>query len=525
MKFTIRAVFKRSVTIELDNDAICYAPTSYSIYINGEERGHSDMNVATVEGLTPDTDYTITVKTENEEHSESFHTEYESVLLDVRAFGAHGDGETEDTSYLQAAISACPDEGTVYVPAGRYLCRPLFLKSHMTLWLDEGAVILGDPDRMHYPLMPGLTPTTDQKDEYNLATWEGNPETAFASLISAVNADHIDIVGKGSINGNGDQGDWWQDPKKMRIAWRPNTMFLNHCNYVRLQSIRVENSPSWTVHPYYTDHIGVYNITIWNPSDSPNTDGFDPESCDDVLILGTKISVGDDCIAIKSGKYYMSEKHHKIADHFTIRNSFLERGHGSVTVGSEAAGGVINVEVAQCIFDGTDRGLRVKTRRGRGPKALYDNVVFHDIIMKNVHMAFTFNMFYFCDPDGHTDYVQNQSFHPVDDRTPTIGTIRAENIVCTGADACMLVAYGLPESYIENIVLKNIKASFLPKSEREPRQTIMMDNFPKMTGRSIYARNVKRLSLENVEITGSDDAEPFLQDVTDYNSVNVVFNQ
>lgn len=86
----------------------------------------------------------------------------------------------------------------------------------------------------------------------------------------------------------------------MRIAWRPNTMFLNHCNYVRLQSIRVENSPSWTVHPYYTDHIGVYNITIWNPSDSPNTDGFDPESCDDVLILGTKISVGDDCIAIKS---------------------------------------------------------------------------------------------------------------------------------------------------------------------------------------------------------------------------------
>lgn len=175
MKFTIRAVFKRSVTIELDNDAICYAPTSYSIYINGEERGHSDMNVATVEGLTPDTDYTITVKTENEEHSESFHTEYESVLLDVRAFGAHGDGETEDTSYLQAAISACPDEGTVYVPAGRYLCRPLFLKSHMTLWLDEGAVILGDPDRMHYPLMPGLTPTTDQKDEYNLATWEGNP--------------------------------------------------------------------------------------------------------------------------------------------------------------------------------------------------------------------------------------------------------------------------------------------------------------------------------------------------------------
>ena len=123
-------------------------------------------------------------------------------------------------------------------------------------------------------------------------------------------------------------------------------------------------------------------------------------------------------------------------------------------------------------------------------------------------MPFTINMFYFCDPDGHSDYVQNQSFHPVDDKTPTIGTIRAENITCTGADACMLVAYGLPERYIENIVLKNI----------------MMDHFPEMTGRAIYARNVKRLTLENVEITGSDDTEPVLQDVLDYDSVHVSIN-
>ena len=372
--------------------------------------------------------------------------------------------------------------------------------------------------------MPGMTKTTDGTSEYNLASWEGNPETSFASLISAIDAEHLDIVGRGHIDGSGAEGDWWQNPKVMRTAWRPNTIFLNRCRHVRLQSITVKNSPSWTVHPYYTDHIGVYNITIWNPSDSPNTDGFDPESCDDILILGTKISVGDDCIALKSGKYYMSQNHHKISDHFTIRNSFLERGHGSVTVGSEAAGGVINVEVAQCIFDGTDRGLRIKTRRGRGPETLYDGVYFHDIIMKDVHMPFTFNMFYFCDPDGHSDYVQNQDFHPVDDKTPTIGTIRAENITCTGADACMLVAYGLPERYIENIVLKNIKLDFLPKSERKPRQTIMMDHFPEMSGRAIYARNVKRLTLENVEITGSDDTEPVLQDVLDYDSVHVSIN-
>ncbi|HBP24286.1 MAG TPA: polygalacturonase [Oribacterium sp.] len=524
MKFTIRAVFKRSVTIELDNETICYASKPYRVLLNGEERIRSKLNVLTLEGLQPDTEYTLTVKTDEEEETQFFHTEVESVLLDVRAFGAAGDGQQDDTVYLQAAISACPENGTVYVPAGTWRTRPLFMKSHMSLWLEEGAVLQGDPDRQHYPQLPGMTKTTDGKDEYNLSSWEGNPETSFASLITGIQVEHLDIVGKGHINGGGAQGDWWQEPKKKRIAWRPNTLFFNHCQHVRLQSITVENSPSWTVHPYYTDHIGVYNVTIFNPSDSPNTDGFDPESCDDILILGTTISVGDDCIAIKSGKYYMSEKHHKIADHFTIRNSFLERGHGSVTVGSEAAGGVQNVEVSQCIFDGTDRGLRIKTRRGRGPKALYDHIFFHHIEMKNVHMPFTFNMFYFCDPDGHSDYVQNQSFHPVDDRTPTIGTIRAENIVCTGVDACMLVAYGLPERYIEHIALKNITATFLPKTERSPRQTIMMDNFPAMTGRSIYARNVKRLSLENIEITGSDDTEPVLQDVMDYEGIHVVLN-
>ena len=141
MKFTIRAVFKRSVTIECDNQTICYAPEEYRVLLNGEERARSTLNVLTIDGLQPDSDYTLTVKTKDAEETQSFHTEFESVLLDVRSFGAHGDGETDDTICLQAAISACPKDGTVYVPAGTYLSRPLFLKSYMSLWLDEGAVL------------------------------------------------------------------------------------------------------------------------------------------------------------------------------------------------------------------------------------------------------------------------------------------------------------------------------------------------------------------------------------------------
>jgi hypothetical protein len=133
-------------------------------------------------------------------------------------------------------------------------------------------------------------------------------------------------------------------------------------------------------------------------------------------------------------------------------------------------------------------------------------------------------MFYFCDPDGHSEYVQDQGPRPVDDKTPLIGSVTAENIVAKGADQCMLVAYGLPERFIERIVFKNIKVSFLPKEARKPGQTIMMDDFPEMTGKSIYARNVKHLVVENVEISDCDDSGPELIDVLDYDSLNIAYN-
>ena len=524
MKFEIIEVFNRSVTIELDSEAIFEQPESFFVYIDGKKVLESRQNVVSVTGLLPDTKYVIGVEScdtssdncsgeSGKIYEKEFTTKHESVLLDVRAFGAKGDGVTSDTAAIQAAICACPKDGTVYLPEGVYYSTALFLKSDMTFWLGDGAVLLGDTDRNHYPILPGMTRTTDEKDEYNLSSWEGNPLTSFASLVTAIDAENLDIIGPGTIDGNAQNSDWWVNPKVKRIAWRPNTLYLARCRNVRVQKVAVQNSPSWTVHPYYCDNCAFLNLFIHNPSDSPNTDGLDPESCKDVLVLGTVISVGDDCMAIKSGKYYMSLMHHKVTENMIIRNCKFERGHGSVTVGSEAAGGVRNVRVSQCIFDGTDRGLRIKTRRGRGERSILDDIVFENIRMSGVHMPFTVNMFYFCDPDGHSDYVQNQNPAPVDEMTPVIGSITGRNISCKGVSACMLCAFGLPEKPIEKLVFENIDVEFLPESERVPERPVMMDNFDEMSGRSVFARNVKKLILSDVVIKGSADKEPELIDV------------
>ncbi|MBR6477796.1 MAG: glycoside hydrolase family 28 protein [Lachnospiraceae bacterium] len=512
LDFEVTDVFCRSVTIERKNESQYQTEEECIVWLDGKEVQRTRHNVITIGNLLPDTEYAISLG--DGRMARTIRTMKESFLLNVRDFGAKGDGKTLDTASIQAAIAACPEDGTVYLPKGKYLSGPLFLKSHVTLWIDEGAVLLGDPDRAHYPKLPGVVRHLYENDkEYPIASWEGNPLEAFASLITGIGLCDVNLVGFGTIDGNADQGDWWENVRVKRGAWRPRTIFFSHCQNVRMQSLTVRNSPSWTIHPYYCDHVRLLDLSIWNPAEVPNTDGLDPESCEDLLLLGSRISVGDDCVAIKSGKLYMATYHYKTTKQIQIRNCLLERGHGSVTVGSEIAGGVEDVLVSKCIFRGTDRGVRIKSRRGRGERAVITNMVFENLRMEQVQMPVTVNMFYFCDPDGHTEYVQGQYYMPVDYRTPKIGSLTVKNSICVGVNASLVCAYGLPEAPIEKIELENVQASFLPKEERTATRPIMMDNFDAMNGKSLFVKNVKEFLCKNVTITGDGVLEPEMENV------------
>ena len=92
-----------------------------------------------------------------------------------------------------------------------------------------------------------------------------------------------------------------------------------------------------------------------------------------------------------------------------------------------------NIRISKCIFDDTDRGIRIKTRRGRGNDSVVDDIFCENVTMKGVHTPFVINMFYFCDLDGKTQYVWEKNPLPVDDRTPAVGTLRVRDVTCTGA--------------------------------------------------------------------------------------------
>ena len=193
-------------------------------------------------------------------------------------------------------------------------------------------------------------------------------------------------------------------------------------------------------------------------------------------------------------------KLHVPCENVIIRNCCLSRGHGGLVIGSEMSGGVKDMVVTQCLMYHTDRGLRVKTRRGRGNTAVIDGLVFRNVEMRGVKAPFVINMFYFCDPDGHGPYVQCRDAMPVDEYTPKLGSLTMENIVATDAQFAGCYFDGLPEQPIERVTMRDVSITFDPNAKEG--QAAMAANRPLVKKLAIYAENVKEIDLHNVKIEG-----------------------
>ncbi|WP_374628449.1 glycoside hydrolase family 28 protein [Pannonibacter indicus] len=439
---------------------------------SGEIRqGMTDRAVFSIFGLTPGADYVLAI-----EGAEPLAIPMPKCfgLVDARDHGADP-ALADNGAALARAIAATPSGGTLRISGGTYRTSPLMLKSGMTLEIDADAGLAAIHDRSHWPILPAR-----DEDGLPLSSWEGVPEAAYASLITASGCHNLTICGEGFLDGGGAEGGWWSWPKETRNgARRPRTLFLSRCTHVTLAGITVRNSPSWTVHPLFCNGVTASDLRIWNPSDSPNTDGLNPESCEDVRIEGVHFSVGDDCIAIKAGK---PEPESGARDHLaptrnvSVRNCLMERGHGGLVIGSEMGGGVHDVTVEHCSFRQTDRGLRIKTRRGRG--GAVGNVRFSDCDMDGVDTAFAANAFYFCDADGHSDLVQSRKPYPVTGETPSIGAITIENIKVTNLRLALGVFLGLPEAPMGPVRISSVEASYDPAAKADV--PVMADHVPPM---------------------------------------------
>ena len=414
-------------------------------------------------------------------------------FYDVREFGARSDGKTKSTGAIQRAIDAAVagGGGTIFFPAGHFLTGPIHLKSNTTLFLDAGAVLKFSQDFDDY--LPMV-----------FSHWEGTEVTNFSPLIYGNWLENVAIHGRGVLDGQGEA--WWNyfkalerdsggrggrkaesrwqrefarlnqgiplpdDTRRIEMGFlRPPFIQLLNSRNVSIKDVTIRNSPFWTVNPVYCDNVTIAGVTIENPDDAPNTDGIDPESCSNVHISDCHISVGDDCVCIKSGRDEPARRISRPAENHTITNCTMLRGHGGVVIGSEMSGGVKNVAISNCVFDGTDRGIRLKSTRGRG--GTIENVRVSNIVMRHIREeAITLNLHY-----------TNAPPEPVSMRTPHFRGIHLSGISGEAEKAGTFL--GLEESPLEDVSLSDVALS---------------------TKKGLTIRDAKDVELEMVRIDAED---------------------
>ena len=399
----------------------------------------------------------------------------------IKDFGAIADGVTLCTKAIHQAIATCETEGggTVFVPAGRYLTGSILMKSHINLHLDAGATLIFSNNPDDYPII--------------YSRWEGAEQDNYAACIYGNQLENIAITGQGTLDGNG--AFWWElvRAKKKQVP-RPKLISFDQCSKILIDGITLINSPSWTINPIRCENVKVNGITLINPKNSPNTDGINPESCRNVHISNCHINVGDDCITIKSGTEAAQER--IPCENVVITNCTMLHGHGGVVLGSEMSGDIRNIVISNCIFEGTDRGIRFKSRRGRG--GIVEDIRVSNIIMKDVFCPFVINLYYFCGPQGKDEYVWSKKPYPITEETPTFRRIHFANVTAREVKAAAGFIYGLAENYIEDVTFDQVSIHLA--SDSEPELPAMMAGIEPMTKRGFFCGNVRDITFNHVTI-------------------------
>jgi len=408
-----------------------------------------------------------------------------AVGYNIIEFGAIPDGATPCTRAFALAIetAAAAGGGTIYVPAGVFLTGSIRLKSHITLHLDAGAKVVFSRETGDYPLIH--------------MRWEGSECDCHSPQIFGAGLEDVAIMGRGELDGQGEY--WWNLMREDRLSHpRPRLIGLVDCRDVLIEGIKLRNSPSWTINPIRCENVTVDKVTIMNPADSPNTDGIDPESCRNVHIANCHVDVGDDCIVIKSGKEDCFPR--VPCENIIITNCTMVHGHGGVVIGSEMSGGVRNVVIANCIFEGTDRGIRVKARRGRG--GVVEDIRVSNIIMKGVICPFVLHMHYFCGTGGKEKIVWDKNPYPVTDATPIFRRIHFSNITVREVSAAAGFIHGLAEMPVEEVTFDNISVQMA--ADAAPAVPAMMSGLEPMKRAGFLCCNIKNATFNNVRIKGHE---------------------
>lgn len=277
----------------------------------------------------------------------------------ITDYGVKDDGNVY-TEMLQSVIDkAAQSGGVVVVPKGEYLTGALFFKEGVSLYIEEGATLVGSDDISDYPVMDTRI--------------EGESCVYYPALINADNTKGFKLFGKGTIDGNGLKS-WkafwqrrqWNPDCTNKDEQRPRLVFVSNSTDVTIDGISLKNSHFWTTHFYKCQRVTVSDCSITSPREpvkAPSTDAIDLDVCKDVLIKGCYFDVNDDGVALKGGKGPWADTlaENGMNERIIIQDCTFKFCHGCLTCGSEAIHNK-NIIVRNSVLDGPATLLWLKMR-------------------------------------------------------------------------------------------------------------------------------------------------------------------
>jgi polygalacturonase len=435
-------------------------------------------------------------------------------VFNVRSYGATGDGKTLDSPAINRAIAACAGAGggTVFIPAGTYLCGSIHLTNNLHLVIGAGATILGAPQDMN---------AYDETEPWTNNPYQDGGHCYFHnSLIWGVNLTNVFITGHGMINGGGlVRSDGLLDRMSGFSSWGKKhhstiktdyppvrlgnkAIALKLCRNVLIRDITIFHGGHFAILVTGCDNLTVDNVTM-----DTDRDGIDIDCCRNTAVSNCRInSPNDDGLCIKStyalGKLQPTENLTIVNCQVsgfkegTLLNGTMKPSrihNGRIKFGTESSGGFRNCTIENCTFRDC-LGLALEEVDG----GLMENITINNITMMNV-------------PD-YAIYITTGKRNRTGKLTghSRIKNVLISNVIADGVGKMSgIQIMGLPDHPIEGVRLENIRLTSRGGGTKldagiHPRE--LGAGYPEpgkigtLPAYGIYARHVSDLELANIHL-------------------------
>ena len=415
------------------------------------------------------------------------------MFVDIKDFGAVGDGSTIDSPAIQKAIDACAEAGggKVVCPTGTYLVGSIELKSRIELHLEAGCRLVNCLDPQYFRLPDDVTGAHEM----------------FA-LLTAAHAENITLSGLGIIDGqcmtfmyddpdnggNGEEHFSMDDPR----CFRPKLLRFEDVKNAVIKDVTFKDSSLWTIHLAACTDSRVSGIIVDNPLRACNSDAIDPDCCKNLIITDCLLKTGDDGVCVKSTQT-LTERY-GACENILVSNCIIHSTSSGLKIGTETFGNIRNITFSNCQVHGSSHAIAIYARDG----GTIENIKFNNINGNAKHHgnAPRHKHGWTWWGKGDAIFVSSVQRRP-DYHAP--GIIR--NIIFDGinidCEASAYISAGSPDAMIENITLNNCSLRFIRQGtqptgwfdEQPSVRNVYQHDSP-----AIFAERINELYVSNLSV-------------------------